>query len=1063
MKNKTKLTGIRSLGRGDGLIWMFLASTICSCSAVAATKNWTGSTDSNWANSGNWSGGIPGTSTADNAHLFGAEDNAIVATPFIVSQGVNVRIGQDASLTVIREMDMKGLFLGYWGDENGGKTYQQADINISGNLRIGHSPAVTSGSSFTVENGSLTVGDEIYIRDGVFEIEGAEPSISADSMQLLENAELKFDFEAKGASPVNLNGRFKIDSGAKLTIDLRGYTMGGNNVVLVNYDSIIGAFNTGDVEIIGLSGGSLTYGETSLTLNVSDEILPPVKSMWVTARPSADELGVEVNTGRIIRNLSSEFLTHTESVSGDDLIYSMSWAGSDFDGDGENDTVSFDLRVRGYSNSSFSYSETSGSSSASLGDSADVIVGNDFWGVGSDYDLDAGETLHFTISNVSSSAGNIEVEGFTGMTLGERGGHTHQLIFGRGNNLDSASSNNTVEHSFELTETATVTSAGNINTNGSAVSSVSFKITVGDPGDELAVDDLSAFSVGPQMANDYPNHTDFSNHPEFSWNTVPRWTESGGVLTASEAEAFAANASIISVGGFLPESEIAENCRLLKGARAGLKTLFYLNTSINFERQEADEFYNSSEWDSYTLINGDEREYDMIRTYKKYNHDYKEMSDWWVDLGVRMASNALIDGVFIDKADSSFNFYNDDGEIESPVSGDQRSYFELRAGAPSNSLLIGNTLRNERAGGSRGLMSILSGSYVERWELPSGDSPIPQSEAEARAVSVALMREAALKGKVLMPSLGDRLDNSFIRDEIAAGREEELIELIKERVTLPLAYFLIVAEEYSYFRYQPDQSVDFPEFIWNVDYVDELNRPLGAPLGAPVRKGYIYTRSYEYVDVVLDVEKNEADLTWYEPAVRAQLDLNDNDDDTVLDIGPFQRFHASLNTSANEIKLELPAETFDGITDEISIEVWAKGSIEGSYSDNIFNATDSLGQKVISIDLPWNNSRAYWDAGNQGSDFDRCYSKVIDSNLLANDWNHWVFVKNTNTERMEIYLNGNLIRTFKGRSKTITGITNITFGSEISTSSYSETMDRLAIYSVALTSSEINDLYNSYK
>jgi hypothetical protein len=47
------------------------------------------------------------------------------------------------------------------------------------------------------------------------------------------------------------------------------------------------------------------------------------------------------------------------------------------------------------------------------------------------------------------------------------------------------------------------------------------------------------------------------------------------------------------------------------------------------------------------------------------------------------------------------------------------------------------------------------------------------------------------------------------------------------------------------------------------ELVAELTRPIGPPLGPPRKNGYEYTRSFEHVDVRLNVETNEARLQWH--------------------------------------------------------------------------------------------------------------------------------------------------------------------------------------------------------
>jgi hypothetical protein len=51
----------------------------------------------------------------------------------------------------------------------------------------------------------------------------------------------------------------------------------------------------------------------------------------------------------------------------------------------------------------------------------------------------------------------------------------------------------------------------------------------------------------------------------------------------------------------------------------------------------------------------------------------------------------------------------------------------------------------------------------------------------------------------------------------------------------------------------------------------EFNRPLGTPLGPPLKVGHEYTRSFEHVDVWVNVETKQASLVWADDADQDEL------------------------------------------------------------------------------------------------------------------------------------------------------------------------------------------------
>ena len=72
----------------------------------------------------------------------------------------------------------------------------------------------------------------------------------------------------------------------------------------------------------------------------------------------------------------------------------------------------------------------------------------------------------------------------------------------------------------------------------------------------------------------------------------------------------------------------------------------------------------------------------------------------------------------------------------------------------------------------------------------------------------------------------------------------------------------------------------------------------------------------------------------------------------------------------------------------------------------------------------------YWDAGNDGSGTDRI-EKLAPAANIGGQWNTWAFVKNAATGSMKIYLNGQLWHTGTGKTKPLTGITQVRIGAGV--------------------------------
>ena len=93
-------------------------------------------------------------------------------------------------------------------------------------------------------------------------------------------------------------------------------------------------------------------------------------------------------------------------------------------------------------------------------------------------------------------------------------------------------------------------------------------------------------------------------------------------------------------------------------------------------------------------------------------------------------------------------------------------------------------------------------------------------------------------------------------------------EDIKDRLDYLLAIFLVCAEKYSYVYLHDGFNVNTikktgksASKVWMKTFPQYENR-LGPPKGPAKQEGYIYTRSFEYLDVWLDVKNQKARLNW---------------------------------------------------------------------------------------------------------------------------------------------------------------------------------------------------------
>ncbi|MGJ8653406.1 MAG: LamG-like jellyroll fold domain-containing protein [Opitutaceae bacterium] len=150
---------------------------------------------------------------------------------------------------------------------------------------------------------------------------------------------------------------------------------------------------------------------------------------------------------------------------------------------------------------------------------------------------------------------------------------------------------------------------------------------------------------------------------------------------------------------------------------------------------------------------------------------------------------------------------------------------------------------------------------------------------------------------------------------------------------------------------------------------------------------------------------------------------------------------------------------FSSLSDQITISLWAYGDSSLPTVSSIIYAVNSSGNRVLNVHLPYSNGTIFWDAGDSG--FDRI-SKAAVAAEYKGSWAHWVFTKNATTGVMNIYRNGSLWHSGTGNTKTMTGITAATIGSNIAGAYYTGNIDDVQLYDIELDATEVANLYASY-
>ncbi|MEM0997792.1 MAG: peptide-N-glycosidase F-related protein [Bacteroidota bacterium] len=154
-----------------------------------------------------------------------------------------------------------------------------------------------------------------------------------------------------------------------------------------------------------------------------------------------------------------------------------------------------------------------------------------------------------------------------------------------------------------------------------------------------------------------------------------------------------------------------------------------------------------------------------------------------------------------------------------------------------------------------------------------------------------------------------------------------------------------------------------------------------------------------------------------------------------------------------------PGAALSTIDSVVTVSFWQYGDFdEQPQNDICFEALDASGNRVLNVHLPWGNGRIYWDAGNDGGNYDRIDDQATPEIYQAT-WTHWAFVKDARTGEMTIYANGQPWFSGTGRTRNMTGITTLRLGSNgVGTANYyGGKMDEFRVWRAALDSATINE------
>ena len=351
--------------------------------------------------------------------------------------------------------------------------------------------------------------------------------------------------------------------------------------------------------------------------------------------------------------------------------------------------------------------------------------------------------------------------------------------------------------------------------------------------------------------------------PAFSWDRVPRYVHlhKQTAFPAEEIEQLA-RFPLITLEKTTGSQEFGSTeagtltaARAIKAVNPHTKVLYYRNVIVHYETYASNEslmkipnrFLRDSHGNE-ALVRDRLPAYDLTRP---------AVRQWWVSHAQAVCAETAVDGLFLDGNVKVL----EPGYLRNAIGTEKKSQLmhsydqlvkETRQSLAPEKIMIANLLRARFPDAGMAKLEPFDGSYLEAFETTVGTF----SYQDYVAKGIEAFQTAARAGYLIAftAGLGAELDtqtnHSRRTDEIRGKVTDE--QELQRRLEYLLAIFLVCAEEYSYFNAHEGYSAESSQ-IWRTSRA-EFERPLGAPQGPAIRRGYQYTRRFAHAEVWLDLE-----------------------------------------------------------------------------------------------------------------------------------------------------------------------------------------------------------------
>lgn len=345
--------------------------------------------------------------------------------------------------------------------------------------------------------------------------------------------------------------------------------------------------------------------------------------------------------------------------------------------------------------------------------------------------------------------------------------------------------------------------------------------------------------------------------PPFSWEKVPVYAHVGktaGDFTAGQLDFLARHFDLIAfekgqaVGkNGDTETGIAVAARQIKRRNPRAKVLFYWNVFLDYPLYKASRILSpdshlKDQQDKPVLIR------DIIPAYD-LTHD--DVRGWWSDTAAAAVRDGGADGIFIDAlalvAAPRMRTLLGPEKYDAVNDGLVAMLKETQRKLGPEAIILYNGLRGERV---QQFLPFTSGTIIEHFGHLSGVGK------EKMAEDLDAMRAAARSGKIVVLKAWPGF--SWMDADMMQKPHAELAQLARERLTFPLACFLVMAEANCYFCY----TWGYRETNGTFEWYPEFDKPLGPPQGEAQREGWAYHREFKHASVSVNLEDQTAEIDW---------------------------------------------------------------------------------------------------------------------------------------------------------------------------------------------------------